>query len=298
MNLTKHINSLLKYHECVIIPEFGAFISNYKPAEFNAVKNTFSPPSKTVVFNSQIKNNDGLLINEIAEKESVEHHQAEVSIMNFVDRLFDTLNKSEKFEVEEIGIFSMNKSGSIIFTSYDDFELIEAYGLSEISYPTLRETSPAFNTRPAVQALNRKKDIIKIAASVALIIALSALPTGLKKTTLQSSVLNPANFMATEEPAQIVAEEIIEETTAVDFVAENASVKPFILVGGSFKVFENASSYQNDLINHGYGSEIMELDNGLFRVVIDSYNNQIEAETAMIEFQSENRGSKAWVGKR
>ena len=41
-NLDAYIEDLLFKHQCVIIPEFGAFVSNRKAAELAADK-TFSP---------------------------------------------------------------------------------------------------------------------------------------------------------------------------------------------------------------------------------------------------------------
>ena len=101
MNFSKHISDLLKYHECVIIPEFGGFISNYKPAQYNRVKNTFSPPSKEVVFNAKINKNDGLFINHIVEVENVGYHQAEMAVLNFVDRTLRSLNNGEKVSLKD-----------------------------------------------------------------------------------------------------------------------------------------------------------------------------------------------------
>ena len=47
-NLDAYIEDLLFKHQCVIIPEFGAFVSNRKAAELAADK-TFSPPQKEYV---------------------------------------------------------------------------------------------------------------------------------------------------------------------------------------------------------------------------------------------------------
>ena len=87
MNLATHISYLLKFHECVIIPEFGGFVSNYKPAQFDSIRNTFIPPGKEIIFNSKINKNDGLLINYLVDVEKIGYHQAQLIVLNFVDRL-------------------------------------------------------------------------------------------------------------------------------------------------------------------------------------------------------------------
>ncbi len=49
MNITNHINELLLKHNCVIVPDLGAFISAYKPASINPINHKFSPPSQDIV---------------------------------------------------------------------------------------------------------------------------------------------------------------------------------------------------------------------------------------------------------
>ena len=71
MDISKHLSTLLKFHECVIIPDFGGFISNYIPSRFDPFRNVFLPPTKEIVFNSKINKNDGLLINHLVETEAV-----------------------------------------------------------------------------------------------------------------------------------------------------------------------------------------------------------------------------------
>lgn len=312
MNLDRHISDLLNFHECVIIPEFGGFISNYKPAEFDASNNTLLPPSKEVIFNAQIKKNDGLLINQISEKENITYREAECTVMNLVDRIFETLNKGESFEMNGLGTFEISKNGTVLFQSTNDFQLLDAYGLQEISYPTIHIHEPVFNTNPSItRVLNNKKDLVRIAASVAIVVALSVLPSGIKKTPLQSSVINTSEF--TQPSTTVLVEEKIEQTPveeiaplesetiqgnyeAPTLVVETES--PFILIGGSFKSLNNAAKYHHSLKIEGFKPEIMELSNGWYRVVIDSYNTRYDAETAMIKYRSKNHESKAWVGTR
>lgn len=295
MNLTAHISYLLKYHECVVIPEFGAFISNYKPAQYNLAKNTFLPPSKEVVFNAKIKKNDGLLINYLVETENIAYHQAEVSIMNFVDSLFARLNNGEKVELEQLGVFEFDKTGAIVYNTANKFEMIEAYGLSEFSYPPMLENHASFQARPAIRVLNNRRDIVKIAASIALLLSLSLVPIKNERVNLHSSTVVPTELLREELPVQQEVEnpvETIKEETAE--VAEN----PFILVGGCFQQFENASQLQTELVGEGYNSEIVEMETGLYRVIVDSYLTSEEAQNAKTTYHRNHNGSGVWVSTR
>ena len=74
MNITLYINKLLNLHDCVILPGFGGFVTNYVNAKVSE-KNIFSPPRKIVAFNRNLKNDDGLLINYIINKEGLKNFE-------------------------------------------------------------------------------------------------------------------------------------------------------------------------------------------------------------------------------
>ena len=87
MNLTKEISFLLYKHNCVIVPNFGAFILNEKSAEVNTLTNYASPKNRIVTFNSQINNNDGLLANHIKRNLGISYEDALDKIVTYVSDL-------------------------------------------------------------------------------------------------------------------------------------------------------------------------------------------------------------------
>ena len=302
MNLSKHIAELLKYHECVIIPEFGGFISNYQPAKFDAVRNTFLPPSKEVIFNAKIRKNDGLLINHLVEAERIGYHQAELAVMNFVDGLFHRLNNDEKVELEEIGTLQYDRSGTILFDANGSFQLLQAYGLKELQVPTLNEATAlgTFQPRPAVRALNNRKDAVRIAASIALVLALSLFPVKPEKMNIHSSALNPVEVMV--EESVIPVSQTIAADSEEELKEENVAAKeqpaPYILVGGCFQFKSNAQQFESTLQTNGFHPEIVQLENGFFRVIVDSYESKEKALDAMTAYRKNHSGSGVWVSTR
>ncbi|NNG09397.1 MAG: SPOR domain-containing protein, partial [Arenibacter sp.] len=62
MGTEHYIAELLYRYNCVIVPEFGAFLTQMKSAVINDTTNSFYPPSKIVSFNEQLSSNDGLLV--------------------------------------------------------------------------------------------------------------------------------------------------------------------------------------------------------------------------------------------
>ena len=74
--IEKHISALLYRYQCVIVPGFGAFLTETKPASLDADTHTFYPPKKQISFNANLKNNDGLLANHIALQEKISYGEA------------------------------------------------------------------------------------------------------------------------------------------------------------------------------------------------------------------------------
>ena len=65
MMIANYIYDLLYRYECVIVPEFGAFLTQKHSAFIDKSSNIMLAPRKEISFNEQLKQNDGLLANHI-----------------------------------------------------------------------------------------------------------------------------------------------------------------------------------------------------------------------------------------
>ena len=86
------VSSLLLRHSCVIIPNFGGFVAKSIAAKLDLERGLFLPPSKQLLFNKNLINNDGLLISEYANFNGLEYIKSELEIENFVLELKTKLN--------------------------------------------------------------------------------------------------------------------------------------------------------------------------------------------------------------
>ena len=76
LEINQIIKELLQLHDCVILPNLGGFVAQYSPANFDEKKSVFSPPDKQILFNKNLKNNDGLLVNAFAQKNNISYEKA------------------------------------------------------------------------------------------------------------------------------------------------------------------------------------------------------------------------------
>ena len=80
-----HIKELLFEQDCVVIPEFGGFVTNFDCAKINSNNRFIAPPQKWLAFNVLLKNDDGLLSNYIAKEENITVSQANLKVKTFVE---------------------------------------------------------------------------------------------------------------------------------------------------------------------------------------------------------------------
>jgi len=141
MNLSKYIAELLVKNNCVIVPNFGGFIANYNPAIIDELRHKIYPPSKRVLFNSNLLNNDGLLANYVSTQISKTYSESLVLIDEASARWKIQLNNGARVSIGEVG-FLYESDNKIQFEQNREFNLyLGAYGLSAVNFVSLTEES-------------------------------------------------------------------------------------------------------------------------------------------------------------
>ena len=163
MNFNQAIQDLLFEHECVIIPSFGGFVTSYKPAFIHPKKQMVFPPSKKLSFNVNLKNNDGLLVNYISQKENISYQTAAEFVTSSVEEFKNELNTDKRLSLEGIGWISVNTSGALEFSPEDTRNFLRnSFGLKPVFLPTIEELLADKVTTPLVAPII-ETEVISIA---------------------------------------------------------------------------------------------------------------------------------------
>lgn len=197
-NISAYISQLLFHHECVILPSFGGFVCNYKPAYIQIVQHKFLPPSKQITFNKNLTSNDGLLAHYISKKENCTYNEAVKKIELFVLSLKTKLKTIKEVTLEDIGTFVTDNENRIHFEpSLNENYLLSSYGLptfqvSPIKRNTYEERMSAQLITPSPnKKINRKKWAVA-AILIPLIILTYWIPLDYKlPNDLNYTILNP-----------------------------------------------------------------------------------------------------------
>ncbi len=158
MDINKHISSLLFKHECVIVPGLGGFVSNYSPAKIHPVQHLFQPPSKTILFNPELKNNDGLLTNAIAGQDSISYPEALAIVDKFSKNTLAALKSGSKVELDNIGVLYTGIEGNILFRQDEKINYLkDTYGLSNFVSPMIGRNYRGPAQKSATKFINRRE---------------------------------------------------------------------------------------------------------------------------------------------
>lgn len=205
MKLEQYISELLFKYDCVVVPELGGFVANYKSATIQPIQNTFSPPSKSISFNKNLNNNDGLLANLIAQKENVDFNVANKKIEEYVLVINRNLKLKKRVLLIDVGTLFLDAENRVQFEPQNTVNyLLGSYGLSvfqkqPIKRATIEEKiTKEFKDRTAPLTILKegkgKNTKWKVAAAIAIPLAFLAgwMPTQYDLTgDLNYTNLNP-----------------------------------------------------------------------------------------------------------
>lgn len=139
--VAQNIVRLLTDHNCVIVPGFGGFVTNYQSAKVHPTSFIFNSPSKSVAFNVKLTTNDGLLADTIAREEKLTHQEAEQLIAQFVAQINSALFERKPVKLAGIGRLTMDVENNIQFLPDNSQNLLpQSYGLySFTAQPVVRD---------------------------------------------------------------------------------------------------------------------------------------------------------------
>lgn len=320
MNVEKHIGELLYDHNCVIVPDLGGFVANYAPAKIHPSQHTFSPPSKSIVFNINLKNNDGLLAHQIASFEKKSYSEALKYIHYFVKEVNVQLKSGAKVTIDDVGTLYFDVERNIQFEPAPTNFLLDSFGLSSFNSPAVKRDTitkrieKEFKDRGAIPVEKKKRSVKRLVAIALIVPVLAALiwipfktdllkninyaninPFAKKemvlpelKTSTEAAAYNDTTAIkramtdsVTQAVAATLVEAVVPDTTTVE--VNNIHLEfNFHLVAGCFQVEENAVKFVQSLQAENLSAAIIGKNNkGLYVVSCGDFATRKDALTEL-----------------
>lgn len=316
MVLEHYISELLYRYNCVVVPGFGAFLTQKKSARIHHGTNTFFAPTKSISFNGQLVSNDGLLVSYVSESEKISFETALAHIEQQSNLWKQRLKDGASVQLKNIGSLSANQEGRTLFEPYTELNyLTSSFGLSNFNalpvtrevlkeeVTTLEEKIP-FVITPERREQRGFRPYLKYAAL--LMLAFSTGLTGYRVYQQQHS-----NEQVARQDAQKYVTKQIQEATFFDMaplelptvtVKAKANSMPVDaegemhhIIAGAFRIKANADRKIEQLQALGYRSAYYGTNSyGLHVVTYASYPNPDEALKALREIKR-TQSKDAWL---
>jgi nucleoid DNA-binding protein len=312
-----HIAYLLTKHECVVIPNFGAFVVFSIPSLRKELEGVFCPPAQSLGFNPEIKHNDGLLAHFISTTENITYTEADLLIKQYVDCLNERLSAGNPLNISKIGTLSASSEGKIAFIP-DTYLSCNAanIGFNNFYLPQLRELEQLKenfgkeekDTGVITISLNRR--ILSRTASIAAaILALFFIPVPLNNNT-EHPISNASFFSLyhiTEMEKEVKTQEKIPQEDIQLVTGDTelpATVQPdesthkyrYYIIIASLPSEKLAEKSLADFKQAGFPDAAIISQNGRYRIYIKGFEKKADAEPYLIAFRQNNpKYADAWL---
>ena len=286
MKISYHIFNLLQEHDCVIVPDFGAFVARNISAKISSDGSKIFPPNKEITFNKNLIKSDGLLINKISSTENISYDLACSKVKRWVVKSHKKINKQGYIEIKNIGSISLENEKYIFTPSQNSIFLKSSYGLNSIDSNQIKRSTNSINN-----------SYLKYAAILVVFLSLSGIFT---KSYFDSvNKFNEASYAQ----ANLEIEKKIQKAT-FNINSSLPTVKlpikkqygDFHIIAGSFMLEENSLKMIADLKSKGFieARKVGVNRFGLLQVAYNSYDTVEEARVALAEIRL-SQDINAWL---
>lgn len=324
IELSRHIESLMLRHDCVIVPGLGGFVTQYVPSRHIAGENLFLPPYRSVGFNQQLTLNDGLLVQSYMQAYDTSYPETIKLIEEAVSKLKSTIQAEGEYELHGIGRLSLGIGGNYEFTPNEAGVLSpELYGLDSFSVEKAGQPGRSHeeigedarkNGRKRKKGRNNytfsiSRELVNYAAAIAVAVVFYFLwaPTVVNTTSGNRQTaafvygqLFTSNNHSKEQAskAKNVERPQSEEKTMQPVTKAQASddtKSDFTLVLASSVTLHNAHTYTTQLKEKGHTDAEAYKKGRMVRVIYGHYTTWEEAHANLKNLRKDKEFSDAWI---
>lgn len=301
--LSMHVEYLLRDHDCVVLPGFGAFICDNRPAAFDCDGETLLPPGRRLAFNPLINRNDGLLATSIALRESIPFEAASKKVAERIAHLRGELQREQRMQFGRLGQFMLNPEGITAFVPAELAGINGAYfGLKPIALQPLQKAGQTTTTEAATEVnlrgahRRRWRAVRAYASGIAAVLAVAVTigmfllnPVRISTPTTEAS-LAPGIERTEPQKAKLPASAPVAapvKAAPAEVMGPTSAIEPAKAIDEQPKAIEPATT--NVLPKTEAASARFNADDS-YCVIVASFATRSQAETYMAEHSSKQLG--------
>lgn len=308
--IIRHIETLIRRHDYVIIPDLGGFVFQKQSATIT--HESINPPLTTISFNPLMNVSDGLLAIEISRAENISFRESMERINKFVETLKNQFASRKVVNMGGLGNLLTGDDNKIIFTPSANLNFIPAnFGQNTLHYAAFVKEEAHTEKRKVIQiTLPTSRTMTRYAAAIAVVAILavsvpkitnayqnfgSIIPTtGITPTETKDAKVETTLPVEDINPTQNTSTNIDEAKIAAQSEAVEALTHHVIVSAMPSKA--EADSYCNRLKALNYTQAHVLKPIKTYRIAICSFGSKEEAIKYMQDLRKNKpQFAEAWV---
>jgi len=333
MDIEFVIQELLYTKNFITIPNLGSLVSKYQSARIiKSDQVRFTPPQKSITFNSSIVENDDTLLRALVAGYEVTEEIAKKALADFVLEVKAQLKAHNSYKLGDIGVFYYDTEKAVQFTvnSTKNY-LTDTFGLGDFninSVPQEKVINEAIKQQLKEQDSVRRRIFKTLFIAFPIVLAIILIPnilhvsqsaslfnwfetTEVEVDTSQPNKPLPEHASAyfnTPEPSNAAYDMPLNNDAPKTFTSDNPVVEPinntpiesiensayFYIIVASYASKWKANKFVQQLQEKSYNAGVVE-GSGRARVYVSQFYNREEAVAQLENVREINGFESAWL---
>lgn len=258
INIAQAVSELLYQLDRVVVPHFGTFTLTSHSATVDAERNLFKPPFKSLSFNSEEREDDGVLVSYLVKTYRLSSQEAVRTIKLFISSCVADMVLGKKVVFEGIGEFTIENQ-IIVFRADENANFDSAsFGLTNFVMQPVSGTAEHGIGLRENRVRMRKMYVRRAIASAAAVLLLFAGFYAALTHDVQGRVANYASMLPFfySSPSEYIVsnfDELFFEEELVNVLSENVSAEE-----PTIEEFENEVADETETIEEAAEVELTE----------------------------------------
>lgn len=312
MSVIEAISDLLFVRDTIVVPGLGAFVKKPTSAKVNPVANYFSTPSCEVEFDANLREDNELIVNYMAEENNISKEEAKKQLVMFVSECFSKLKQGKRVELKHVGSLSYDWDNNLVFVQDKSVNYnADAFGLTDFTPEPLIQFKSKEEIKAEIEQKQKEKNTpvtideeavhqddvqnrakkkgwwLATAAAIVLMFGLfyfnmHRFDSGVKDETTLSQQSNTKN------------EKLLSENDLPLDTVEPAVTDSFRIIAGCYDQEEFAQRIVVSLQTKGFDQAYKEKRGERWYVAYGWYSTEEEAVTVLREIRESGKG-KGWI---
>lgn len=177
-HLISHIEYLIKRHDCVVMPGWGAFIASRVEACYDDLEGVYHAPKRFVSFNPEVIHDDGMIAASISRKEKIPFLQASKIVGEEISSMRHQLVADREISLGHLGRLVAQDGSTPVFEPSPRFLQCQSLFFDDLKIPTLVARRAQEQETSSLTAKSRRPfrklgiKVAKIAASIAVAVGI------------------------------------------------------------------------------------------------------------------------------